>query len=482
MENQFGFFSLGDHTHKVPMDMHRDARQKLLAGLKDVSADRNAFVVVQGGNEQYRHDTDHEEVFRQESYFHYLFGVKEPGCFGVIDLNNKKSTLFVPHLDPSYGIWMGRLQPPAHFQQVYAVDECFYVNQLAEKLKESGCKEVLVLYGQNTDSGSYHVPAHFDGIDHFKVDKDTLLPILSECRVTKTPHELDLMRYVCRVSAEAHKEVMKTAKAGMLEYQLEALFCMHTYTHGGCRHQSYTCICGSGENSSILHYGHAGAPNSRQIKKGDIMMLDMGGEYHCYGADISRSWPIDGTFTESQTQIYETVLAAQEAVMSVMKAGVSWPDMHRLADRTICTHLKQHGFLKGDVDEMMKHFIGSLFMPHGLGHLLGIDTHDCGGYNKGCKRVDEPGLRKLRLGRVLEENMVVTVEPGVYFIRTLLEGAFNNPDQVQFLNVEKLTQFLDFGGVRIEDDVIVLKDGIENMSSGVPRTVKEIEALLASGK
>jgi len=306
--------------------------------------------------------------------------------------------------------------------------------------------------------------------------------VLSECRVTKTKHELDLMRYVCRISADAHKEVMKAAKPGMMEYQLEALFCMHTYAHGGCRHQSYTCICASGENSAILHYGHGGAPNSRQVKQGDIMMFDMGGEYHCYGADISRSWPVDGTFSEEQRQIYETVLAAQDAVMERMKPGVSWPEMHRLADRTICTHLKEHGFLKGDVDEMMKHFIGSLFMPHGLGHLMGIDTHDCGGYNGGLKRSTEPGLRKLRLGRPLEEGMIVTVEPGVYFIKALLEAAFVNPDQAQFLNVEKITKFLDFGGVRIEDDVIVTKDGIENMSSGSPRTVKDIEAFLAHSK
>jgi len=166
--------------------------------------------------------------------------------------------------------------------------------------------------------------------------------------------------------------------------------------------------------------------------------------------------------------------------MDKMKPGVSWPEMHRLADRTICTHLTQHGFLHGDIEEMMQNFIGSLFMPHGLGHLLGLDTHDVGGYKEGEERSTEPGLKKLRFGGKLEEGMIITVEPGVYFIKALLDEAFVNPKQSKFLNIEKLTRFLTFGGIRIEDDVLVLADGIENLSAAVPRSIEEIEALLAN--
>jgi len=289
------------------------------------------------------------------------------------------------------------------------------------------------------------------------------------------------MRYVAKISCEAHNVVMKAARPGMHEYELESLFRHHVYSRGGCRHTSYTCICGSGENSAILHYGHAGAPNAKKIKQGEIMMFDMGGEYHCYGADISRSFPVSGKFSDTQKEIYSTVLAAQQAVMDAMKPGVSWPTMHRLADRVICEKLKEHGYLKGDVDEMMKVFIGSLFMPHGLGHLLGIDTHDVGGYpaDGSIVKSTEPGLKSLRTGKKLEENMVITVEPGVYFIEPVLEGALKNEQQSKFLVSEKIRSMYGFGGIRIEDDVLVLKDGMENLSRHSPRSIAEIESLIA---
>jgi len=363
---------------------------------------------------------------------------------------------------------------------VYAVDECFYTEDLSKVLTERNVKRVLILHGENTDSKTVHRGAKFDGLDKFEVDKSILFPVLSECRVIKTEAELDLMRYVAKVSCEGHNLVMRSVHAGMFEYQMESLFRHHVYDKGGCRHTSYTCICGSGPNSAILHYGHAGAPNARKMQQGEMLMFDMGGEYHCYGADISRSFPVSGKFSPSQKEIYLAVLAAQEAVMNTMKAGVSWPQMHRLADKVICQELVKYGYLKGDVDEMMKHFIGSLFMPHGLGHLLGIDTHDVGGYPHPMKRSTEPGLRSLRLGRPLMEHMVVTVEPGIYFIEPVLEGALKDPLKSPFLVAEKIRSMYGFGGVRIKDEVIVLQNGIENMSRFSPRRIEDIEALMAT--
>jgi len=359
------------------------------------------------------------------------------------------------------------------------VDECYYVDEIEKVLTEIGCKTILVIHGQNTDSGENHYGAQFLGIEKFQVDLTALFPVIQQCRVIKTAQELDVMRYACKVSAEAHSEVMRKARPGMMEYELGSLFHHCVYATSGCRYLSYTCICGSGPNSAILHYGHAGAPNSRLIKDGDILMFDMGGEYHCYGADISRSFPVNGKFTEGQREIYLSVLAAQQAVMDAMKPEVSWPDMHKLSNRVIIEQLKKYNFLHGDVEEMFANHVGALFMPHGLGHLLGIDTHDVGGYPNGTKKSTEPGLNRLRFGGLLQENMVITVEPGIYFIRSVLELAFENPEINKFLNIEKIKRFLDFGGIRIEDDVIVLKDGIENMSAACPRTIEGIEALMA---
>ena len=165
-----------------------------------------------------------------------------------------------------------------------------------------------------------------------------------------------------------------------MEYQLESLFMHHTYTHGGCRHMAYTCICACGPNPAVLHYGHAGAPNARLLKEGDQALLDMGAEYHCYASDITCSFPISSDFTRDQILIHEAVLAAQVAVVGALKPGVAWPDMHRLAERTILENLKRGGVLAGDVDEMLAADLGATFMPHGLGHFIGLDTHDvCAG-------------------------------------------------------------------------------------------------------
>jgi len=287
------------------------------------------------------------------------------------------------------------------------------------------------------------------------------------------------MRYVAKVSSDAHIAVMKQAKHGMMEFQAEAVFLFECYHKGGCRNMAYTCICATGENGATLHYGHAAAPNSMPLQDGHTVVFDMGAEYHCYCADITRCFPVNGKFTEEQKEVYETVLAAQEAVIKTMKPGVSWPAMHRLAERTILEELKKKGFLVGDVDEMVKLNLAADFMPHGLGHLLGLDTHDVGGYPKGVERSTEPGLRSLRTGRILEAGMVITVEPGLYFIEPLLKAAFEHAEKKKFLNVDKLTKFMKFGGVRIEDDVIVTPTGCENITT-VPKTVKEIEAIMAS--
>eukprot|EP01128_Nolandella_sp_AFSM9_P009139 TRINITY_DN5775_c0_g1_i1.p1 TRINITY_DN5775_c0_g1~~TRINITY_DN5775_c0_g1_i1.p1 ORF type:complete len:511 (+),score=97.07 TRINITY_DN5775_c0_g1_i1:24-1535(+) len=480
IEEQKGQFSLGGDTLVVPMSLHAANRKKVASMVRASAPDLvGAYALFEGGKQEARHDTDHEPLFRQESYFHYMFGVREGDCFGVVSIDSGESHLFVPRLPAEYAVWMGTIFPTSHFKEVYGVDFCHYVDELGSVLEGLQVSELLVLRGQNSDSKSIHAGASFDGIEKFSVNKTLLFPACQEARVIKSAQEIEVMRYICQRSAEAHIEVMKAACPGKLEYQLESLFRHVMYEKSGCRFMSYTCICASGINGATLHYGHSGAPNARQYLDGDMMMFDMGGEYHCYGADISRSYPCNGKFTEVQKQIYNTVLASADAVMAACKPGVSYPDMHRLAERVILENLTKYGFLQGDIDAMVENHIGALFMPHGLGHLLGIDTHDVGGYVGDMKRSTEPGLCSLRLGRQLQEGMVLTIEPGVYFIRALLLPAFEDPKQSPFLNVAKLTDMLSFGGVRIEDDIVVTATGIENMSAGCPRTIEEIEAIMS---
>ncbi|XP_060254015.1 xaa-Pro dipeptidase isoform X2 [Ovis aries] len=414
-------FWLGNETLKVPLALFALNRQRLCERLrKNPAVQAGSVVVLQGGEETQRYCTDTGVLFRQESFFHWAFGVTEPGCYGVIDVDTGTSTLFVPRLPPSHATWMGK----------------------------------------------------------FNVNNTILHPEIVECRVFKTDMELEVLRYTNKISSEAHREVMKAVKVGMKEYEMESLFEHYCYSRGGMRHSSYTCICGSGENSAVLHYGHAGAPNDKTIQDGDMCVFDMGGEYYCFASDITCSFPANGKFTPDQKAIYEAVLRSCRAVMSAMKPGVWWPDMHRLADRIHLEELARIGLLTGSVDAMVQVHLGAVFMPHGLGHFLGLDVHDVGGYPEGVDRIDEPGLRRLRTARHLEPRMVLTVEPGIYFIDHLLDEALADPARACFFNREVLQRFRGFGGVRIEEDVVVTDTGMELLTC-VPRTVEEVEACMA---
>ncbi|XP_019361133.1 PREDICTED: xaa-Pro dipeptidase isoform X3 [Gavialis gangeticus] len=417
-------FWLGKETLRVPAALFALNRRRLCDRLrqnKDVQ--KNSIVLLQGGEDAQRYCTDTGIVFRQESYFHWTFGVTEADCYGAVDVDTGKSILFVPKLPESYAVWMGK----------------------------------------------------------FNVNNKILHPEIAECRVIKTDMELEVMRYTNKISSEAHKEVMKAVKVGMKEYEMESLFEHYCYTRGGMRHTSYTCICGSGENSSVLHYGHAGAPNDKTIEDGDLCLFDMGGEYYCYGSDITCTFPANGKFTPNQRAIYEAVLKSSRAVMKAVKPGVAWPDMHRLADRVHLEELTKIGILQGNVDDMVTVHLGAVFMPHGLGHLLGIDVHDVGGYPEGVERIDLPGLRSLRTARVLQAGMVLTIEPGIYFIDHVLDQALKDPTQSCFINNQVLQRFRGSGGVRIEDDIAVTANGMELLTC-VPRTVEEIEAFMADAQ
>ncbi|XP_019722335.1 xaa-Pro dipeptidase [Hippocampus comes] len=472
-------FWLGNDTLRVSTELFAKNRERLCCELRaKEGVESSSVVVLQGGEQQQRHCTDTDLLFRQESFFHWAFGVTEADCYGVIEVDSGKSILFVPKLPDSYATWMGEIYSKDHFRKKYAVDEVQYTCDIAEVLGKLKPAVLLTLRGQNTDSGSVSREASFEGISKFQVNNMLLHPVIVECRLIKTDMELEVLRYTNKVSSEAHKIIMKSVKPGQKEYEMESLFQHYCYTKGGMRHTSYTCICGTGNNASVLHYGHAGAPNDKTIMDGDMCLFDMGGEYYCYSSDITCSFPANGKFTADQRAIYEAVLKASRAVMAAIRPGVKWTDMHRLADRVHLEELVKVGILQGSVEDMMKVHLGAVFMPHGLGHLLGIDVHDVGGYPEGVERIDEPGLKSLRMGRLVQERMVLTVEPGIYFINHLLDQALADPTKNCFINNQVLSRFRGFGGVRIEDDIAVTADGIELLTC-VPRTVEEIEAFMS---
>jgi len=279
---------------------------------------------------------------------------------------------------------------------------------------------------------------------------------------------------------------MREVKEGMSEHEMEAIFKYYCHRRGNCRYSAYTCICGSGHACATLHYGHAAAPNDKTIAHTDMLLLDMGAEYHGYCSDITCSYPASGKFSDDQKIIYNMVLAAQQAAITAIKPMVLWSDVHKVAERVICQQLIKHQFIipnQSSIEDLIENqCIVSLFFPHGLGHLLGLDTHDVGGYPpKEAPRLTRPSVKKLRTNRILKPGMVLTVEPGVYFIDALLTPALNDSKIAPFLNESKIKSFMNFGGVRLEDDIVVTETGCFNLTN-CPRTIQDIEAVMAGGE
>jgi Xaa-Pro dipeptidase len=299
--------------------------------------------------------------------------------------------------------------------------------------------------------------------------------------------ELTVLEHVAQISSFAHAYVMRNVQPGMMEYQCESLFKHYAYFNYGSRLIAYTSICGCGPNAAILHYGHAGEPNAGQIQEQDNCLFDMGAEYQCYASDITCSFPANGKFSDKYRPIYMAVLNAQSTVYQMLQPGVSWVDCHKCAEAVILQGLADIGLvIVGDdssIEELVERRLGAVFMPHGLGHFLGIDCHDVGGYLPGHPaRSTLPGLKKLRTARILHESMVVTVEPGCYFIDHLLDGAQQNPLLAPHLNFDKINaEYRGYGGVRLEDVVAITTDGCVNFTL-CPRTPDEVEHVMAGGK
>eukprot|EP00457_Paulinella_chromatophora_P002072 gb/GEZN01002076.1/.p1 GENE.gb/GEZN01002076.1/~~gb/GEZN01002076.1/.p1 ORF type:complete len:740 (-),score=105.13 gb/GEZN01002076.1/:390-2609(-) len=465
--------------------MHKKIRDRIFKSAKSNLGEHidKAAIVIQGGDgKQFNlYDSDCDKcVFRQEAFFHYVFGLVLPDAIGVLDLMRNEALLFVPPQDEESQRWLGIRKPMAWYTQRYLVDYTFETSEISRKLKERGIGYLHTLNGTNSDSGlSTAIPVNFKGLGDFGNVQDHLYNYLSELRVIKTPMELELMRVATKISSMAHVYVMRHIQPNMNERHLEAMFKGFTSYYGGSRHLAYTAICASGPNGAILHYGWAGNPNEKRLKDGESVVLDMGAEYHGYCTDLTRSYPVNGRFTDKQRNVYAAVLDAQTQVMNAMKPGVQWADMHRLAENIILRHLQNMGILNGTLKQLEEANLASVFMPHGLGHFIGLLTHDVGGYPpEGPPRPSRPGVKWLRTQRELKAGMVITVEPGLYFNEPLLIAALKTPAQAKYIDTKMLDGYRGSGGVRIEDDVLITETGIENLSAELPVQMEDIENLI----
>lgn len=280
--------------------------------------------------------------------------------------------------------------------------------------------------------------------------------IIDQLRSIKTENEIRVMKVGIKTSSLAHVETMKATREKLWEFQLQTVF-ESSCKVCGLKWQSYPSIVGAGNRSAVLHY----VANDRQIPsspESNILLIDAGADYLGYATDITRSYPANGKFTNEQKMIYQTVLNAQKDAIETLKEGSTWASATLASHKAILSGLKTHGFLIGDLTAMYNARVQNLFMLHSLGHHLGLNVHDTGSLS------------------TMRENMVVTVEPGIYFHDFIFKRA--TPEQKRFLNETIIQKFLSFGGVRIEDCILVTKSGYENLSSFVPKEVDEIEKLM----
>jgi len=442
--------------------MHKQHREKLFSLFEE---NNNGVVFIQGADVMYRYETDFEFPFRQESNFWYLTGANEPECSLVLDLKKEEYHLFVPDRDAQYAVWHGYVKTKEQYIEEYKPDHFHYQNDILHVLNDLKPETIYCIDDEQAE--------FIEDLDRgFHVETEALVDALTYCRVLKTDWELDQMREACRVNDLAYLEVMKSIKPGMYEYEMKAIF-NKIQIENGLMQDAYNGIFASGVNASILHY----VVNNSKIKDGDLFLMDSGFECNGYASDYTRTFPANGKYTDIQKGIYNSVLSGMNNVLRTIKPGVKMEDLHLLAARTMMEGLKDLNIVKGDVDDMMNENIFALFFPHGLGHFLGLDTHDVGGYPKGVDRIDRPGIKFLRARRELQPGMVITIEPGIYFVPAVLKPAIEDPQKNRFLNTDKVKSLLNFGGIRIEDDIIVNEDGIENMTN-VPKEVDVIEKLM----
>jgi len=437
-------------------------REKLLSLFEE---NQEGVIFLKGAETMYRYGTDYEFPFRQESNFWYLTGVNEPEYHAVLDVKSGEYHLFSPKRDAQFAVWHGNVRDQNEIKEEYQPDHLHQNNDLLTILRNL---KPSVVYCLDEEQAEFIE----DLSREFTVDTDSLRDALTYCRCIKTEGELDLLREAARINNIAHLEVMKALKPGMYEYEMKALFDYHQVKNGLLQ-DAYNGIHAGGENSAVLHY----VDNNEKINSGDLYLVDAGYEKEGYASDVTRTYPANGRFSGDQAAIYQIVLNTLNKSIELVKPGVKMEDLHLAACRIMLHGLKDLKIIKGDIDEMMEQNIFALFFPHGLGHFLGLDTHDVGGYPQGVERIDRPGVRFLRVRRELMPGMVITIEPGIYFIPALLKPALENEEQAKYLNEKKVRSLFNFGGIRIEDNLIITEEGYENLTD-VPKEIKEIENVM----
>ncbi|CAK9436740.1 uncharacterized protein LODBEIA_P12620 [Lodderomyces beijingensis] len=423
--------------------------------------------------------SDQSKPFRQDRYFFYLSGCNIPGAHVLYNGKEDKLTLYLPDVDKEDIMWSGLPLSKEEAAKKYDADEIKYAADIEQDLKN------LANSGSGSGKGGALTTdlnpcnAQFTAYLSEK-DKDFLFA-LDESRAFKDDYELELMKHAAKITDNCHLAVMSALPIETKETHIHAEFMYHALRQGS-KNQSYDPICCSGETCSTLHW----VKNDGEITpEKHSILIDAGAEWECYASDVTRCFPVNGDWTKEHLDIYNLVLKMQSEAYKLMKPGANWEDLHLRAHKVLIEGFLELGIFKKEysVEEIFKAKGSARFFPHGLGHMLGMDTHDTAGYANYSD--PDPLLCYLRIRRKLEPNMVVTNEPGCYFSPFLLEETLNNPETSKFIDRQVLDKYWYVGGVRIEDDVLITKDGYEvytKITKDPEEISKIVKAGLAKGK
>ncbi|KNE84462.1 Xaa-Pro aminopeptidase [Aggregatibacter aphrophilus] len=384
--------------------------------------------------------------FRQDSYFWYLTGFNEPNSALLLrkQQGEQQAIIFVRLSDKLLEIWNGRRLGVDNAPQTLLVDAAYAIDEFVPQFKNLAQKQTVLYYApkQQPWGDAFLEQSAVDFLSVFNWK-----PMLGEMRLFKSENEIALMQQAGQISALAHIKAMQQTRPNRLEYEVENDI-LHEFNRFGARYPSYNSIIAGGENACILHYSE----NDMPLRDGDLVLIDAGCEFAMYAGDITRTFPVNGKFSEAQKAIYEIVLQAQKRAIELLVPGSSIAKANEEVIRIKTEGLVRLGILKGDVDELIEQKAYREFYMHGLGHWLGLDVHDVGEYGENRNRTLEPG-------------MVITVEPGLY----LSKGA-DIPEQYKGI------------GIRIEDDLLITDYGNKNLTSAVPKEIADIEKLMADAQ
>ncbi|WP_019616434.1 Xaa-Pro aminopeptidase [Psychromonas ossibalaenae] len=419
--------------------------------------EKNSLAVIPAGREKIRNN-DCEFPFRQSSDFHYLTGFNEPGACLVLlkDDESCKAILFNRKKDKSAEVWHGyRLGQSAAVSEL-GFDSAFAIEQFEHHLYELMDGLTTLIYptfqDAELDKSLSAVVNKLRGSARKGAVAPTLIidssRILHEMRLIKSESEIELLSQAAEISASGHIRAMQSCRSGMWEYQLQAEL-EHEFALQGAPATAYNSIVAGGESACILHY----TENNRKLRDGNLVLIDAGAEYQGYAGDITRTFPVNGVFSEPQEKLYQLVLDVQRSAISQVKPGAALIDINKNAVQQLVDGLIELGLMQGDSEVLIKDEVYKNFYMHGIGHYIGLDVHDVGDYGT----LENP--------RLLEVGMVVTIEPGLYV------GSDADVDE-QWRKI----------GIRIEDDVLVTEHGAEVLSADVPKSITEIEALMADAK